>query len=403
MTTSPSSACMLPWVSLETSPVGSARPCCLALDEITDASGRRYDLTQDSVIEIYSSDYMVDLRQQFRQGLRPKTCQRCWDEEAAGRTSKRMNTALKFKEEIKQVDWNNDRPNQLWFLDLKLGNICNLSCRICGSWSSSAWAPEEMASADDPKQHSAYLWSKAGRWPRTSEVFWQDLDVLLPQIQYFEFTGGEPFLISEHFDLLSRAVLQGHAKHIDIHYNTNGTVFPRKFTHLWQNFRSVEIAFSVDDVGARFEYQRNGASWDQVQANIKKFQIMRDQTANMSLQICMTVNVQNVFYLNELCDWAIGQEFDHHHFNMLHDPRHQNIGTMTAAAKALVTDKLSRAMFTVSHRREIDRLLEFMNQGPSSDGSVFCAEMQRSDRFRGQDFRDHHAEIAEAMGYGPSS
>ena len=27
--------CVLPWVSIETSPIGTVRPCCLAVDEIT--------------------------------------------------------------------------------------------------------------------------------------------------------------------------------------------------------------------------------------------------------------------------------------------------------------------------------------------------------------------------------
>ena len=52
------------------------------------------------------------------------------------------------------------------------------------------------------------------------------MDMLLPDIKYFEFTGGEPFLITQHFDLLQRAVDSGYAKDIDIHYNTNGTQFP---------------------------------------------------------------------------------------------------------------------------------------------------------------------------------
>ena len=38
----PQTMCMLPWVSIETSPIGSARPCCLATDEITDEIGRAH-------------------------------------------------------------------------------------------------------------------------------------------------------------------------------------------------------------------------------------------------------------------------------------------------------------------------------------------------------------------------
>ena len=50
--------------------------------------------------------------------------------------SKRMISNIKFG-----VD---TTKKNLKFLDLKLGNICNLKCRICGSWSSSKWAQEEI-------------------------------------------------------------------------------------------------------------------------------------------------------------------------------------------------------------------------------------------------------------------
>ena len=41
-----------------------------------------------------------------------------------------------------KIDYNKTDPKDIQFLDLKLGNICNLKCRICGSWSSSKWASE---------------------------------------------------------------------------------------------------------------------------------------------------------------------------------------------------------------------------------------------------------------------
>ena len=65
-----------------------------------------------------------------------------------------------------------------------------------------------------------------GTWPRNSPAFWENLKELLPTIKYIEFTGGEPFLIEEHFKLLRYAVDQNYSKRIDIHYNTNGTVYP---------------------------------------------------------------------------------------------------------------------------------------------------------------------------------
>ena len=396
----PDKICMLPWISIEASPIGTARPCCLAKDEITKPDGSKYSLRETSLEEIYHSTYMQNLRQDFLAGNKPATCNRCWDEEAAGRTSKRINSRIRLKEYYNLVDFQNINPDQLWFIDLKLGNICNLKCRICGSWSSSKWAKEEIDYIPellDRKTHLAYTYLKDGAWPRETEVFWDNLKTLLPNIKYFEFTGGEPFLIEQHFELLRYAVEQDYSKNIEIHYNTNGTVFPEQ-AELWSNFKHVEIALSIDNVGARFEYERYGADWNEVQENISKFTAMRSN--KISTQLCTTMNIQNVYYLPELCDWISTQTFDHVYFNMLHDPWHMCISKMTAPAQELVIDRLTTHEFNSKYRAEILRIVQFIRNGEGSNGQEFLRKMQTTDEYRKQNLRDTHKEIAEAMGYG---
>ena len=395
----PDKICMLPWISIETSPIGTARPCCLAKDEITKTDGSKYSLRETPLEEIYHSTYMQNLRQDFLAGNKPATCNRCWDEEAAGRTSKRINSRIRLKEYYDLVDFQNINPDQLWFIDLKLGNICNLKCRICGSWSSSKWAKEEIdyiPELSDRKTHLAYTYLKDGAWPRETEVFWNNLKALLPNIKYFEFTGGEPFLIEQHFEVLRYAVEQGYSKNIEIHYNTNGTVFPES-AELWSNFKHVEIAFSIDNVGARFEYERYGADWNLVQENIVKFTEMRSN--KISTQLCTTMNIQNVYYLPELCDWISTQTFDHVFFNMLHDPWRMCINSMTKSAQELVIDRLTTHEFNSKYRAEILHIIQFIKNGEGSDGQEFLQKMQTTDAYRKQSFLDSHEEIARAMGY----
>lgn len=398
----PEKICILPWISIETSPIGTARPCCLAKDEITyyDDQGieHKYNLKEHTLEEIYHSRYMQILRRDFLYGNKPETCQRCWDEEAAGRTSKRMNSRIRLKEYYNHVDWNNLDPDQLWFIDLKLGNICNLKCRICGSWSSSKWAKEEIdyVPGIDRKTHLAYKFLQDGAWPRESNVFWDNLKTLLPNIKYFEFTGGEPFLIEQHFDLLRYAVENDYAKNIEIHYNTNGTVFPDSY-HLWTHFKHVEVAFSIDNVAERFEYERYGALWVDVQENLTKFAKLR--SPKFSTQLCTTMNIQNVYYLPEICDWISTQTFDHVYFNMLHDPWHMCISKMTSEAQQLVINRLNTHEFHPKHRAEILRIAQFIRNGEGSDGTEFLRKMQMTDEYRKQSFLDTHTEIAKAMGY----
>jgi MoaA/NifB/PqqE/SkfB family radical SAM enzyme len=394
---------MLPWISIETSPLGTTRPCCLAQDEIVDESGKKYDLNETNLETVYHSDYMRNLRQQFRAGEKPETCKRCWDEEDAGRDSKRIHTQIRLKELYPQVDWANDDPDQLWFVDLKLGNICNLKCRICGSWSSSKWAEEEMnyvKEHTDPKKHIAYTWLKQGAWPRKTTTFWDNMKALLPNIKYFEFTGGEPWMIKEHFELLQYAVDQGYSKNIDIHYNTNGTQWPDDVL-MWKNFGRVDIAFSIDNVGDRFEYERYGAKWDRANEIIDSVHILRETSLqNITTQLCFTINIQNVYYLDELLAWADTKPWTSIYFNMLHDPNHMNIQNMTPAAQELVLNKLKKLFWTNKfYQKEIERVIQFIENGKGSDGKRFLFEMQRTDAYRKQNFMDTHPEIARAMGY----
>jgi len=401
----PKTICLLPWISIETSPIGTARPCCLAREEITDVNGVKFDLNQDNLETIYHSKYMQNLRKQFRNGEKPETCKLCWDEEAAGRTSKRINSRIRLKELYSKVDWDNYNPDQLWFLDLKLGNICNLKCRICGSWSSSKWAAEEldyMPQEFDRKQHIAYQWLRQGAWPRNQDTnFWENLKTLLPNIKYLEFTGGEPWLIQEHFDLLKYAVEQGYSKNIDIHYNTNATQMPGEFDiSIWKEFGRVDIAFSIDNVGARFEYERYSAKWDVANQIIDAVHELQKTYKNITTQLCFTVNIQNIFYIDELLSWAETKNFGDIYFNMLHSPNHMSIQFMTPTAKKLVIDKFKSIDWTSKqYQNEVNNIIQFIQNGPGSDGRYFLEKMQRADGYRKQNFKDTHLEIALAMGY----
>ena len=60
--------CVLPWISLEASPVGTVRPCCLAMDEIVDDNGDKYKLATTGLGKIQNSHAMKTLREDFLAG-----------------------------------------------------------------------------------------------------------------------------------------------------------------------------------------------------------------------------------------------------------------------------------------------------------------------------------------------
>lgn len=382
--------CPLPFVSLEADSLGRCKVCCLSRDVIPDI-----DLKQHTLSEAFHSDYMRGLRSSFLRGERPDGCSRCWDEEATGRKSKRMNSWTRLRSMIRDIRMESDTDGRLLFLDLKLGNICNLKCRICGSFSSSKWAAEEIAMYKNNKVARDNL--DRGQWPRQSQEFWVDLANIMKDVRYIEFTGGEPFLIDEHFDLLQTAVDLGLSDQIEIHYNTNTTTVPQRGLDLWPKFKMVEIALSIDDVGERFEYQRYGTSWTGTADNLAKFLELKRNNSNIRLQLCLTVNAQNFYYIDEVIAWASDKGFDYEHINLLHDAWYFSIRNLTQEAKDLIRDKLSN--YAGNHADEIVNLIQFMDSSPATDGTKLVEILKNSDKLRGQKFSDHHPEIAKAIGY----
>ena len=393
--------CVLPWISLETSPIGTVRPCCLAEEEIVDNAGDKFDLNSANFGSIQRSHYMQDLRQQFLDQKRPQSCRKCWREESAGRTSKRMHTLDRLKHMIPDQEWTAD-AKPLMFLDLKLGNICNLKCRICGSWSSSTFATEELQwlrRNEDRKDNHHYHMLRAGAWPRENPKFWTELDQVSDQIKYIEFTGGEPFMIQEHFDLLNDLIARGIAGGIEIHYNTNGTQWPESAEAIWKHFKTVEIAFSIDDVGDRFEYQRTNAVWTDVCANIERFRLMRDRNPNIRLQVCTTVNVFNVYYLEAVANWIDTQAFDFVYWNMMHEAYYFSISTLPESAKQAIAQQLQAAQVSAKHQPEFAQIVNFMNRGASLDGELLRIKIADLDRKRQQDLVLVEPELAQIINY----
>ena len=75
----------------------------------------------------------------------------------------------------------------------------------------------------------------------------------------------------------------------------------KELNEIWPHFKRIELAYSIDDIGNRFEYQRHPAKWNVVHENILKFK--NSGLKNLSTQVCTTINLFNVAYLDELAPY----------------------------------------------------------------------------------------------------
>ena len=390
-----SNLCHLPWTGIETRPNGFYKPCCLYKEILKTPENENYNVKDHGIEEVMNSTDMKQLRQQFKNGEKPEGCSACWKEESAGKMSKRQHMWTKAFE-IGQAYVKKDKVGPI-MVDLKLGNICNLKCRICSAQSSSQWV-NDMIKLDPRTKDKWKNVNKQGSWPREQNKFFEDLPKFLKDVRYFEITGGEPLMIEQQFDILRKCIDLGSAKYIDVHYNTNGTHFPEKaITEIWPHFKRIELAFSIDDVEKRFEYQRHPATWDNVSKNIHKF--FKCGLNNLSTQICTTINFFNIHYLDELAEQVYEWNPDFWHINILHWPVEFDVQMLPIDVKLKIKDKLQRCKI---YQKELQSAVNYMLHPPQREldnyKKILYHKIKEIDAIRDENFAEVFPTLNNLLG-----
>ena len=372
----PEHFCILPWINQEARTNGEIGVCCVMQETVPDMNLADGATLKDA----WESKWLADLKGDFLAGEKPKACYNCWNEEDAGIDSKRLRELRKFAHHVDNLE--HAKPKSM---DLKLGNICNTKCRICTGFASSQWVPEEIE-RDGESNQFAQLMGRLGRWPELNEKFWEDIESQIEEVESLEFFGGEPFLIKRHFDILQTLADKGRAKDITLSYNTNGSIYPAQHMDLLKQFKDVQVFFSIDGTGDRFNYIRHPQQFDEVMENYWKFKA----TDFIRTNIFYTVSIFNIMYMDELLEYQKEHNIETEiHFNMVYVPQHISPKALPKKAKEAVTAK-----FKDHSDHRIQSTLNFMNQ---EDYTGYMDEFVRqtafSDRYRDESIASTFPEL----------
>jgi len=220
-------------------------------------------------------------------------CSTCYNAESDGLISRRQHSTRLYEEYHKDTNIELDSPQGI---DYSVGNLCNLKCVICGPQSSTQWIPDYQKI--NPTKNIDYL-----KYQKLNQLEITDDNSLTNIINVHFHGGGEPLLSSHHVNLLKKIQQVKGLSDVRVFYNTNGTIrVSDSILSLWEKCKLVELYFSIDDVGARFNYQRTGADWNEVLQNLQWY------TNNMPHNHMFNVNCVwsylNLYYLDELVDWV---------------------------------------------------------------------------------------------------
>lgn len=375
--------CVLPWINLSTDVNGSIRPCCKFAQPHSDNEYQMPNMKETNLANLWNDEKIKRLRQAFIDGKRPKECQSCWNEEAAGIPSFRKEfVRLKNITISDELDFSSSSVTQSPItIDLKLNNVCNLKCRICGPQASSTFNKEFKQTYNVSLADSSYWMANKIIGTENELIF----KYWLNNIKHLEITGGEPFASVENIEILQLCVDNKVSDKISLVINTNGTYYRENFISLLDNFKQVTLILSIDDIFERFEYQRYPASWDTIHQNLYQFINLSKKNSNIKLGISCTVSSFNVFYLDEFLSWYSYYIDDIFLlFNILHYPLHQSIKYLPDDVKHLLIEKFK-------NDKRLESILNFLSPGFTEDDLKFIkflSEVERLDIVRQQKFDD---------------
>lgn len=391
----PETLCPVPWINMSLDVNGSFRPCC-KFAQPEKSTRDLGNLKTHSLEKIWNSEGIVQLRRDFLAGSRPKECSACWDEEAAGVRSYRQEFLVGRLDE--EIDYGTVEPAAPRTLDLKLSNLCNLKCRICGPVASSTWLNEAVENDPDfePGIQAERKYFQSNKITGSQE----NLDTFiswLPQLRHVELFGGEPLLSKENREILDLMAAQGSPEKISLLYNTNITLFSQDMVERWKRFKKVTLCLSLDDIEGRLEYERAPAKWAALSKNILSYASIG--APNIRVVVFCSVSSFNIWYLPELIRWvsenAPQLEIV---FNLVHtDPEYSVVHVPEPLKKGIVT-RLLRNPLSGYHAKLV-AIAEFMNSR-SSDPNLwrkFLEQADRMDRIRGESFSKVFPEYWKAI------
>lgn len=171
------------------------------------------------------------------------------------------------------------------FLEIQIDTTCNGGCIMCGPHFSSYWA-QEIGIPIVTSNRKDYL-------SQIAEL------VDFQKVCHIIILGGEPLLSTVDERLLD---LIDDPSQVSIQFTTNGSIYPKDIRiQQWEKFKNVNINFSIDGIGNKFEYVRYPLKWEVVEKNMLRMQT--ELPNNVTFKINHTVNILNLLFFDEFDQW----------------------------------------------------------------------------------------------------
>ena len=378
--------CALPWMHLSSRPDGKMRTCCTSnassvqdpdsnkkigggeVGIVKNDDGVPANFNHTTLEEAWNSGYMRNVRKMMLRGEKPASCLKCYKEEEQGHLSKRnweteyWGRRYDLQQLVDETKVDGSIPPKIRYIDLRLGSKCQLACVMCSPHDSTGWIKDWKAITPQMKNEklaNTSQWTNKGRndgasynWHKNNPRFWNDLMDQIPHMYQLYFAGGESLIIDEHYELLEECIKRGHAKNMELRYNSNAVEWRDDLFDLWAQFKRVRFHYSIDAYGEQNDYIRYPSTWEHQES---VFHMLDNTAPQVEVTTATTIMALNVAYLPEFVKWKVEQGFKklnkwplgaggiNMHF--AYWPPQLNVKVLPAHIKKEITDKYENEFF----------------------------------------------------------
>jgi len=346
--------CMLPFMHIYGTAGGNIVPCCEAQEIPMNKPG-------ETALESWNNENYKELRRALAEDKRPERCEVCWHNEDSGIVSNRQQWEKDNWNTFSNIISVNDDysvNNKPMWVELKVSNFCNLKCIMCSTHSSY----KRVKDLDIIKKYTKDGYET--RLLRPTDLFaslneWPDL---WDNVHTLQFTGGEPIINQEHYDLLEGIPTKVKSK-IRLRYATNISHIKFKkydLVEIWRQFKHVNIKVSMDGVEEVYNYIRQDGDWDTVYNNM----LVLNAEPSIDLAVGITVQSHNIYHMPEFYQFWKESPIDLKFItaNILQTPKYLRPNLWPQPYRTKIIDRLREAY---EWYPEMERFITYMeNNSP---------------------------------------
>ncbi len=292
---------------------GSIRLCCSTNDNLLDSKGNRLHINNNSLDKAWNSDQIKESRLKMMRGDPVASCVKCVEHEKRGYQSMRDSRHMQKNFAMTQED--GTVANYPTSMELHLGNVCNLKCKMCGQQYSNQIGKELLEIGESEPDFLKWVIRESGnvniwtnnlkveyRWFQNNKIKNKLFNYIAKHITNIIVIGGEPTVIPEFWELFAYLDSHNKLKDMEITINTNLTNVNPKMTNWLPKLKSWIIWASVDGLGERTEYIRYPSNFNKVCENLEFYKKLLNNN-NGKIVLSPAIQLLNIDQLDDILKW----------------------------------------------------------------------------------------------------